>query len=259
MVIISLLIRLRRLSCLLVLLVALTPAWSKPKPKPQADLTVRPLPADRTTIVSLRRPAEQQLREFRAQREFQYVEVKSEHSAWDLFWARVWQWFSSLLATRGGRIMWEYGIYALLLIGFVFVVLKLMQVDITRAFGRAPRRSSLAYDTTTEDIHTLDFSALLAEAEATGNYRLAVRLGYLQVLKQLTDQGLIQWQPEKTNHDYVHELGASSLRPPFRELTQQFEYVWYGEQNDLSAAQYALARDARVAFQRQLASTRHAA
>nr|WP_262905325.1 DUF4129 domain-containing protein [Hymenobacter nitidus] len=117
----------------------------------------------------------------------------------------------------------------------------------------------MLYDTAAEDIHSLDFNTLLAQAEAAGNYRLAVRLGYLAVLKQLTDHGLIRWQPEKTNHDYLRELTAGSLRPAFQEITRQFEYVWYGEQNDLSAAHYTLARDARLTLQRQIATTRRAA
>ncbi|UOQ72023.1 DUF4129 domain-containing protein [Hymenobacter cellulosilyticus] len=204
-------------------------------------------------------PGPERLRELREQRDFQYVEVKSEQSSWDLFWARVMHWLSGVLSTRGGKIVWEYGIYALLVVALVFVVLKLMQVDLTRAFGRAPRTMPMPYDTTTEDIHGLDFDALLTEAEAVGNYRLAVRLGYLFVLKQLTDQGLIQWQPDKTNHDYLQELKAGQLRPAFRELTQQFEYVWYGEQQDLPLSHYTLARDVRVAFQRQLSTVPHAA
>ncbi|WP_167852068.1 DUF4129 domain-containing protein [Hymenobacter elongatus] len=218
-----------------------------------------PLPTDRNASVVLRAPAPSRLRELRQQREFRYVEVRSEQSAWDLFWTQVGRWISDVLATKAGKVVWTYGIYALLVVALVFVVLKLLQVDLTGAFGRAPRRNPLLYDTATEDIHALDFDTLIAEAETTGNYRLAVRLGYLLVLKQLSDHTLIEWQPEKTNHDFLRELKASSLRAAFRELTQQFEYVWYGEQEDLSAAHYAIPHNARLNFQRQLATIRHAA
>jgi Domain of unknown function (DUF4129) len=139
------------------------------------------------------------------------------------------------------------------------VVLKLLQVDFTRAFGRAPRPAPLPYDVQGEDIHGLDFEALLTTAETAGNYRLAVRLGYLQVLKQLTDQGLIRWQPDKTNHDYLFELPAGPLPDAFRELTRQFDYVWYGELDDLTPAHYAQARATRLAFQQLLSSGRRAA
>ncbi|PJJ47991.1 uncharacterized protein DUF4129 [Hymenobacter chitinivorans DSM 11115] len=246
-------------SGLLLLLLAAPAGWAQSTPAARPASRAQLLPADQSSAVRLRQPAPGHLRELRGQREFQYVEVKSEQSAWSLFWRRVLHWLDGVLSTPSGKVVWEYGIYALLVIALVFVVLKLMQVDLTRAFGRAPRTMPLPYDTATEDIHGLDFDALLTEAEAAGNYRLAVRLGYLYVLKQLTDQGLIQWQPDKTNHDYLRELTASQLRPAFRELTQQFEYVWYGEQQDLPPAHYKLAREARVAFQRQLSTVPHAA
>jgi len=236
---------------LLGLLLTATLAVAEPKATP-----VRHLPADQTSRVPFRAPAAERLREFRAQREFQYVAVKSEKSTWDLLWLRFWRWLGELLETRSGKIFWDYGIYAALIAALVFVVLKLMQVDITRAFGREARRAPLSYDAQPEDIHALDFDVLLREAESTGNYRLAVRLGYLEVLKQLADRGLIRWQPDKTNHDYLYELPEGPLPAAFRELTRQFDYVWYGEHNDLTPTHYAQARATREAFQQLLAAPR---
>jgi hypothetical protein len=116
-----------------------------------------------------------------------------------------------------------------------------MKVDITGAFGRSARRNPLAYDTAAENIHEVDFRTRIAEAEDAGNFRLAVRLGYLEVLKHLTDNGLIQWQPDKTNHTYVAELAAGPVRDAFRGATREFEYVWYGELR-LNRALYQQAR-----------------
>ncbi|GAB2768189.1 hypothetical protein GCM10027175_01250 [Hymenobacter latericoloratus] len=217
------------------------------------------LAPDRTAALRLRRPQPDRLRELRQQRDFQYVEVKSELSAWDLFWARFWRWVAEALETPSGRVAWEYGVYVFLVLALGFAALKLMQVDLTRAFGRAPRRAALNYDTETEDLHALDLETQLTEAEQQRNYRLAVRLGYLSVLRQLSDKGLIRWQPDKTNHDYLYELPTGPLPEAFRELTRQFEYVWYGEQDDLTAEDYERVRTTRQAFQRRLVPTRHAA
>ncbi|UYZ63340.1 DUF4129 domain-containing protein [Hymenobacter weizhouensis] len=226
---------------------------------PDSAAATRPVPADQTPTLRLRRPDAGRLRELRQQRDFRYVEVKSELSAWDLMWLRFWRWVAEVLATPSGRFAWKYGLYAFLVAALVFAVLKLLQVDLTRAFGRAPRRAALSYDTETEDLHALQLDALLAQAETERNYRLAVRLGYLQVLRQLSDTGLIRWQPDKTNHDYLFELPAGPLPEAFRELTRQFEYVWYGEQEDLTTDDYERVRATRLAFQRRLTPTRHAA
>ncbi|TYZ08698.1 DUF4129 domain-containing protein [Hymenobacter lutimineralis] len=209
--------------------------------------------------VQFRHPSNKTLREFRTQREFRYVEVRSELSAWDIFWMRFWRWLGELLSTDAGRLVWKYGIYTLLVVALIFVVLKLLDVDVTRAFGRAARVAPLAYDADVENIHALNFAEQIAAAEAAGNYRLAVRLGYLHILKDLTDRGLIRWQPEKTNHDYLFELPDGPLPAAFQDLTRQFEYVWYGEHEDLSAAQYAATQTTRLAFQRQLSTIRQAA
>ncbi|WP_125921464.1 DUF4129 domain-containing protein [Hymenobacter lapidarius] len=181
------------------------------------------------------------LRELAAQRPFQYLEPDASTDAWDAFWARVWRWLRTIFDTPGGRVSGEYAVYAVALATLVFAVLKLLQVDVTGAFGRAGRRGQLAYDTESEDIHAVDFRTRIAEAEADGNLRLATRLGYLEVLKQLTDRGLIDWQPDKTNHTYLAELTAGPLRDAFRGATRQFEYVWYGELR-LNADLYEQAR-----------------
>jgi len=217
---------------------------------------VAPLPPD-TVAPPLRHPAAARLRELRGQRDFDYTEV-AEEPAQASFWQRMLRWFwrrvGRLLATKGGRVTWNTLFYGLLGAGLVFAVLKFLQVDLTRAFGRAPRAQPLAYTTGTENIHELNFAEALAQAEAGGQLRLAVRLGYLQLLKLLTDRDFIAWQPDKTNQDYLGELAASypAAHPAFTELTRQFAYVWYGEL-PVPAALYQQVRADQRRLAQQLA------
>ncbi|GAB3307079.1 DUF4129 domain-containing protein [Hymenobacter humi] len=231
---------------------------------PNQAVSTRPLPPDQGPAPRLRRPDAARLQELRGQREFQYVEPvnRQEQSAWELFKARVWEAIANWLDSRSYSHFWRWVFYALFLVVGVFVVLKLMQIDLTAMLGRTPRRATLAYETAAENIHEVDFASRLAEAEEAGNLRLAVRLGYLQLLKTLTDRGHIQWQPDKTNHDYLAELPpAGPLREAFREITRQFEFVWYGELA-LTGALYEQVRAGHRAFLGQVAgvnSTRRAA
>jgi len=216
--------------------------------------TAAPLPPATAPIV-IRRPAGR-LRELRSQRELQYVEVREE-PAQSSIWQRLLRWLWNLLtpaaSSKGGKVAWDIFFYGLLAAALVFAVLKLLQVDITRAFGRAPRALPLAYEAGQENIHALNFAEAIAQAEATGNRRLALRLGYLELLKQLTDRDFIAWQPDKTNQSYLHELAASypAARPAFAELTRQFEYSWYGEA-PVPAAAYQQARAAQQQLAQQL-------
>ncbi|MGI4872345.1 MAG: DUF4129 domain-containing protein [Janthinobacterium lividum] len=236
---------------LLWLLVAAT-TLTIAAPAQPAPVAASPAPA-----VQLRQPAAATVRldELRGQREFRYVAPKpSAPNLWQRLWQSFWKWVDEKLEGTTYNGFWRWIFYVVLAGALIFVVLKLLQVDLTAAFGRSPRKAgSLDYDATTENIHELDFAVRLHEAEDTGNYRLALRLGYLELLKNLTDQNLIDWQPNKTNHSYLRELAdvRPATRPAFSELTRQFEYVWYGEL-PLPAPLYRHAREAQLQFGRQL-------
>ena len=237
---------------------AARPALAAPLPASPAlaDTVRRALTGPATAPAGGLRPppaATARLDELRQEHEFRYVQTETAPSAWDLFWARFWRWLFEAIGQHTTALFWKIVLYGLLALAVVFVVLKLLQVDVTAAFGRSARKSKLDYDTEAENIHELDFDTRLREAEASGDYRLAVRLGYLRLLKLLTDQGLIDWQPDKTNHDYLRELAAArpATRPAFAELTRQFEYVWYGEL-ELSGGLYRRVRDEQQQLARQL-------
>lgn len=237
---------------LLLLLVLAAPARAARPDAPEPPAAAQLLPPDTGPAPHLRGPDAARLRELRGQREFQYVEpaTRAEQSAWSLFWARVWQTIMEWLNSRSYGHFWRWVFYALFLGAGVFVVLKLLQIDFTAMLGRAPRRMPLAYDTAAENIHEVDFASRLAEAEAAGNWRLAVRLGYLQLLKTLSDRSFINWQPDKTNHAYLAELPPNgAIRADFREITRQFEFVWYGELT-LSGPLYERVRASQRAFQK---------
>ncbi len=78
-------------------------------------------------------------------------------------------------------------------------------------------------------IKEADLDSLINEAVNGKDYRLAIRYYYLKILKQLIDNQLIDWHPDKTNRDYVNELKAKDLKTLFKHLTFIYDYVWYGK------------------------------
>lgn len=82
----------------------------------------------------------------------------------------------------------------------------------------------LDYDVQEDTIYGVDFDAEISEALSQKDYRQAVRLLYLQTLKQLSDAGHIDWQPSKTPSQYVREHGHQA----FAELSGHFVRVRYG-------------------------------
>lgn len=80
----------------------------------------------------------------------------------------------------------------------------------------------------TRDIREVMFEDIIENAIKNGEYRIAVRLLYLETLKKLTLKGWIVWKPFKTNQEYQQELQLTPVKEDFDRLTVSYEYIWYG-------------------------------
>ena len=134
--------------------------------------------------------------------------------------------------TRVQDRSWFQTIFWILLIGgFVALLGWFLAASNIRLFRRAPK--SMAGDEPPpgepgENIFEMDFSREINRAIAAGNYRLAIRLSYLQVLRELAQRELIQYSHEKTNSDYLQQLSGTRIYKDFFRITRHFEYTWYG-------------------------------
>ncbi|GAB3006105.1 hypothetical protein GCM10027051_01560 [Niabella terrae] len=141
-------------------------------------------------------------------------------------------------ATRseGFRIhrFWLYLIF-ILFIGLLLWYLKVNGLVIFRK--KSSRLGSEDGDQAPEDLFSIDYSSAVQEALKSGNYRQAVRLKYLELLKEMTHRNIIQYQPEKTNFDYLQQLRSGSYYDAFFTVTRNYEYAWYGL-FDIDAHQY---------------------
>lgn len=193
----------------------------------KADTTISQAAFDQTPV-KLRKPSDDALESFRSDRDYNYQQAAPPP---ENLLSRFWYWltrkFFEFFRSSSYENFWQY--VFLVTIGALVVWLLYKSEFLGGLFGTKAQEDPLAYNKITENIHELDFNSLIEEAIAKNNYRLAVRLYYLKTLKQLTDKGLIHWQPTKTNRSYVNELNTKTLQSDFEKLTSQFEYVWYGE------------------------------
>ena len=110
---------------------------------------------------------------------------------------------------------------------FVFLIYKLF---LSNSSILSRNRKNISSDISVEkEEDTTDPDALLRNAIRSGNYRLAVRYLYLQLLTRLSDKRYIEINKNKTNYEYVTELRKHSFANEFASLTLKYEYVWYGE------------------------------
>ena len=45
----------------------------------------------------------------------------------------------------------------------------------------------------------------------------------------MSNKQIIEWNPEKTNSDYLYEIKSEKLKTEFEYLSYLYNYVWYGE------------------------------
>lgn len=80
-----------------------------------------------------------------------------------------------------------------------------------------------------EDIFAINYQKEIDKAVANGDYRLAVRLQYLRLLKHMTEKNIIRYQQDKTNMDYLMQLYNTGFYHDFFRITRNYEYSWYGQ------------------------------
>lgn len=80
-----------------------------------------------------------------------------------------------------------------------------------------------------QHIHEVDLQDLLQKAVNKGDFKLAVRIYYLIIIKQMSDLSIIKWKKDKTNGAYLSEVFGQSYFSHFQQNTLIFERIWYGD------------------------------
>jgi flagellar basal body-associated protein FliL len=75
----------------------------------------------------------------------------------------------------------------------------------------------------------IDPHPLLEKTIAAEDYKTAVRLLYLTLLRELHLKKHIEWKKDKTNRDFVREMRVHGSYEHFKKLTLAYEVIWYGE------------------------------
>ena len=74
-----------------------------------------------------------------------------------------------------------------------------------------------------------NLEALLDLALNENNFREAIRISYLLSIRNLNENHIITYTINKTNFEYVSEVGGHPAFPLFRDLTITFERIWFGD------------------------------
>ena len=122
----------------------------------------------------------------------------------------------------------KYVLIILLILVVIFLLVKLLSRNANNKVLQADRIVE-AIDKADENLAASDLEKLLKQALDAKEFRSAIRVRYLMILKDLDSQQMIKHRKDKTNMAYVMELDNSPSQAPFLRLTRVFEFVWYGD------------------------------
>jgi hypothetical protein len=133
--------------------------------------------------------------------------------------------------------------------GFIaFLILYLYNSNIG-LFRKSNNIADEDADVETNDIFFINYQKEIDKAVDMNNYRLAVRLMFLRLLRNLSDQNIIQYRQDSTNFDYMTQLHSTGMYPGFFRIARNYEYIWYG-QFDIDKEKYSIIKKEVENFER---------
>lgn len=190
-----------------------------------------------TTKLEVKDITESDLETYKNDNDFNYVETVTEES----FLSKVKRWLMNMITSffeaifgvgkASGILYFVFSILPYLLLALlIFLLIKFfLKVNSRNIISGKQKAASVIITDDENIIKNEDIQELISKAIEQKNYRLAIRYYYLFVLKELSENHLIIWEPQKTNEDYIKELSADGIKRDFKTITRIYDYIWYGE------------------------------
>lgn len=128
-----------------------------------------------------------------------------------------------------GLGVFGYVLLALFLVGLVFLIYY-MYLN-SESDGTKVNREIDLDELNPTEIPLTELERLLQEALAKGDYRGAIRIYFIFIVRDLSNKGWIRWQKEKTNFHYLREMSGKAEFDDFNRSVSFFEIIWYGKRD----------------------------
>lgn len=168
--------------------------------------------------------------------DFVYEVKITEKGIWDRFLDWLSFWFKKIFGFPNMDVSGKYVDLALKWIAIlivVYVIYSIVKLILNKEgqwiFGKSTTQKIVKYDDIELNLKNVDFEKLIKDTLKSGEQRLAIRYYYLWLLKKMSEKNVIEWNPEKTNSDYLHEIKNESIRNDFGYVSYLYNYIWYGE------------------------------
>lgn len=170
-----------------------------------------------------------QLQAYQADSDFQYEVVKAKpENAIERWWRKMRESIMSLFQSESSRNIADVLVKILVFFAVVYFIIKIFGIEATSVFKPSLRNELDFFDVKKESLDRINFEAEIETALLQKEYRVAIRLMYLNALFKASKAGLIDLRQGKTNREYAFELAGNAAEGEFNELAYLFDYTWYG-------------------------------
>jgi hypothetical protein len=142
----------------------------------------------------------------------------------------LWRWFLYMIRRTAKALSYLPLVLKILSVVVIFVLIYFI-VSKTKlyTFFYSDKEIPLPELTEGEEYNEdYDFNKAISLQISLGNFRNAIRLLHLKVLKELEIREMIQYAKDKTNREYTKEIADAKMRSDFSGLTRIYNAVWYG-------------------------------
>jgi hypothetical protein len=171
-----------------------------------------------------------ELHAYKTNPEYNYEnDPKYDSDLWGYIKGLISSFIRNLLGDKGADTFWNMFEYALVIMGVIFLLYALARLNRSPVFQKESKDREFDLEEIDEDSSDEKLESILKIALEQSNFRVAVRVQFLKILKLLDQHQIIIWKDFKTNADFASEIESSSLKESFKELRWVYENIWYGE------------------------------
>jgi hypothetical protein len=183
-----------------------------------------------SAVVTVRKIPSKEINRILSDPEYGYSPVSKAHKT---IFERFIEWLLIKLGESANSTKGQISIsiveYIFIALAIGLIIFLLLKNNIRALFYGKSATATLDFIESTEDINEINFDQRITDEVSRKDFRKAIRLHFLKVIKELSDQKLISWQLDKTNTDYSKELKNNKYSQQFEELIRLYEYIWYGD------------------------------
>ncbi len=144
-----------------------------------------------------------------------------EPNAFTKFLANVLQFFTSL--------PWSIIFYTFVALFLAFIAYRIYKYGGVFKANSKKIYNESDFDYIEENLAEVNLDGLIAKAENAQNYPLAIRYLHYQNLQNLYNRNHIEWDPKKTNQQFINQIKDENLKQLFSNNTHVFNQIWFGE------------------------------